>query len=152
MEWTRVSVQPSDDSLVDYLGFGDLKIGLDDHADDLHKSFLGDFSHLSEARERHTELVSEMHPSDLGAHFSTLGELLSEFGGEWVDSEIRIPFQGKTSREVVVETKNEEGVGLVRLISPERFGGIMRTFVMPKGSSLSDVRWEGEFLTMKIED
>ena len=152
MEWTRVGVEPSEDSLVGDLGFSDMKIGLDDHADDLHESFLGGFSNLSEARERHSELVSEMHPKDLSAPFSTLGELLSEFGGEWVGSEIKIPLQEATSGEVVVDTKNEEGRNLVRLMSPERFGGVMRTFALPAGSSLSGVRWEAEFLTMLIED
>jgi len=152
MEWTRVSVQPNEEPFTSNMGLGSKKIGLDDRADDLHQAFIGSFSHLSEAREKHEELVSEIHPRGHDPSISTLGELLSELGGEWAGSEIRIPLHESSREEFVIETKEEEAVVLVRLISPERFGGMIKTFALPTGSSLSGVRWEGEFLTMRIED
>ena len=152
MEWTRVSVQPNEEPFTSNMGLGGKKIGLDDRADDLHRAFIGSFSHLSEAREKHEELVSEIHPRGHDPSISTLGELLSELGGEWAGSEIRIPLHESSREEFVIETKEEEAVVLVRLISPERFGGMIKTFALPTGSSLSGVRWEGEFLTMRIEE
>ena len=152
MEWTRVSVQPNEEPFTSNMGLGGKKIGLDDRADDLHQAFIGSFSHLSEASEKHDELVSEIHPRGRDPSISTLGELLSELGGEWAGSEIRIPLHESSREEFVIETKEEEAVVLVRLSSPERFGGMSKTFALPTGSSLSGVRWEGEFLTMRIED
>ncbi len=138
MEWTRVSVQPNEEPFTSNMGLGGKKIGLDDRADDLHQAFIGSFSHLSEAREKHEELVSEIHPRGHDPSISTLGELLSELGGEWAGSEIRIPLHESSREEFVIETKEEEAVVLVRLISPERFGGMFKTFALPTGMRIED--------------
>jgi hypothetical protein len=43
----------------------------------------------------------------------------------------------------------EEGNQIVRLISPERFGGMLRTFRLPQGEVIMGANWEDGVLTMR---
>jgi hypothetical protein len=50
---------------------------------------------------------------------------------------------------VVVETLLEDRDQIVRLISPERFGGMLRTFRLPRGEAIMGANWEDGVLTMR---
>jgi hypothetical protein len=80
-----------------------------------------------------------------------LGEFVSEFGGEWSESEIRLPLSNANKRDFAIETTNENDSQIVRMISPERFGGLIRTFRLPRGMVVSGAIWEGEFITIKFD-
>jgi len=149
MEWTRVDVQ-SDSELEAFGGLSELKIGLDTDAESMHREFLNELPHLSEVREMHESVVSEVQSRVLSESVSTLGEFVSEFGGEWSDSEIRLPLPTANRNEFAIDTTNENGSQIVRMISPERFGGLLRSFRLPPGRSVSAAMWEGEFITIKL--
>ncbi|MBR79457.1 MAG: hypothetical protein CMA88_01550 [Euryarchaeota archaeon] len=151
MEWTRVNVQSDDDSIEDSSDFEDLKIGLDTNAESMHESFLKSMPHLSEVQERHILVVSEIESRALSSTVSSLGDFLSEFGGEWSESEIRVPLEAEIREGVVVDSKDEDGGQLVRIISPERFGGLLRSFRLPEGRRIVGASWEGEILSIKVD-
>ena len=58
---------------------------------------------------------------------------------------ISIPLPSTLPEELVVERLANERGDVVRLIAPERFGGILRKFALPEGSALARAVWsEGE--------
>ena len=151
MEWTRVNVQADDDPVEDSHDFGDLKIGLDTDAESMHEAFLQSLPHLSEVQERHIGVLSDVESRALSSTVSSLGDFLAEFGGEWSESEIRIPLQAEFREEIVVDAKEEAGSQLVRIIAPERFGGMLRSFRLPDGRSITGASLEGEILSIKLD-
>tara|TARA_B100000686_G_C16759242_1_gene957572 strand:- start:1034 stop:1489 length:456 start_codon:yes stop_codon:yes gene_type:complete len=151
MEWTRVNVQSDDEPIEDWPDFEDMKMGLDTDAESMHESFLKSMPHLSEVQERHVGVVSDIESRALSSTVSSLGDFLSEFGGEWSETEIRVPLQAEIREDVVVDTKDEDGDQLVRIISPERFGGMLRSFRLPDGRKIHGARWEGDILSIKID-
>jgi len=150
MEWTRVDVQ-SDAEIGAIGGLADLKVGLDTDAESMHRGFLNELPHLSEVMESHNSVVSEIESRVMSESVSTLGEFVSEFGGEWSESEIRLPLQATNKSELAIDTTIENDSQIVRLISPERFGGLIRTFRLPEGRSVAKAIWEGEFITIKLD-
>ncbi len=150
MEWTKVDVQ-SDSEMESIGSLADLKVGLDTDAESMHRGFLNELPHLSEVMEMHGSLVSDIESRALSDSVSTLGEFVSEFGGEWSESEIRLPLSNANKRDFAIETTNENDSQIVRMISPERFGGLIRTFRLPRGMVVSGAIWEGEFITIKFD-
>ena len=150
MEWTRVHLESDENSLETIHGFDDLKIGLDTDAESMHQNFLKAVPQLEEIKNRHNQMLSNLESRELGKTVSTLGDFLSEFGGEWSDPLIRIPISIADREGVVLEIGREESTELVRIISPERFGGMMRTFRVPDGKSLVSAIWEDECLILRL--
>ena len=150
MGWTRVDVQS--EAEIEAIGdLADLKVGLDTDAESMHRVFLNELPHLSDVMETHNSVVSEVESRVIGRSISTLGEFVSEFGGEWSGSEIRLPLQTTNKNEVAIDTTIENDSQIVRMISPERFGGLVRKFRLPEGRSVSEAIWEGEFITIKLD-
>lgn len=150
MEWTRVDVQS--EAEIEAIGdLADLKVGLDTDAESMHRVFLNELPHLSDVMETHNSVVSEVESRVIGRSISTLGEFVSEFGGEWSGSEIRLPLQTTNKNEVAIDTTIENDSQIVRMISSERFGGLVRKFRLPEGRSVSEAIWEGEFITIKLD-
>ena len=150
MEWTRVDVQ-SDAGIEATGGLADLKLGLDTDAESMHMGFLNELPHLSEVMEIHNSLVSDIESRVISDSVSTLGEFVSEFGGEWSESEIRLPLKTTNKRGFAIDTSIENESQLVRVVSPERFGGLIKTFRLPEGRSVSKAIWEGEFISIKLD-
>ncbi len=150
MEWTRVHIKTDDDSTKGHLGLDAKKLDLDTDAASMHQEFLRSLHHLSEVQEMHRGIVSDVSSKPLEATVSTLGEFVSEFGGEWGGSDVRVPLPSSLRDEIMVHTKNEGGRQLVRLISPERFGGSIKTFDLPHGKDLVEAFWEGDYLSMTL--
>ena len=150
MEWTRVDVQS--EAEIEAIGdLADLKVGLDTDAESMHRVFLNELPHLSDVMETHNSVVSEVESRVIGRSISTLGEFVSEFGGEWSGSEIRLPLQTTNKNEIAIDTTIENDSQIVRMISPERFGGLVRKFRLPEGRSVSEAIWEGEFIKIKLD-
>ncbi len=150
MEWTRVHLESDENSLETIHGFDDLKIGLDTDAESMHQNFLKAVPQLEEIKNRHNQMLSNLESRELRKTVSTLGDFLSEFGGEWSDPLIRMPISIADREGVVLEIGREESTELVRIISPERFGGMMRTFRVPDGKSLVSAIWEDECLILRL--
>ena len=51
---------------------------------------------------------------------------------------------------LVVESINQEEGALVRLIAPERFGGIIRHFSLSEGDSIAGARWSSGRLVLEL--
>jgi len=150
MEWTRVDVQS--ESIIDGIGgVGDLKIGLDTNAESMHKEFLGALPHLEEVQKMHGGVVSEIESRVLIDSVSSLGEFVSEFGGEWSESEIRLPLPPYNKSELVLDTKKDNISHIVRIIAPETFGGMLRSFRLPKGRRVLGAIWEGDVISIKLD-
>ena len=150
MEWKRVHLESDENSLETIHGFDDLKIGLDTDAESMHQNFLKAVPQLEEIKNRHNQMLSNLESRELRKTVSTLGDFLSEFGGEWSDPLIRMPISIADREGVVLEIGREESTELVRIISPERFGGMMRTFRVPDGKSLVSAVWEDECLLLRL--
>ncbi len=150
MEWKRVHLESDENSLETIHGFDDLKIGLDTDAESMHQNFLKAVPQLEEIKNRHNQMLSNLESRELRKTVSTLGDFLSEFGGEWSDPLIRMPISIADREGVVLEIGREESTELVRIISPERFGGMMRTFRVPDGKSLVSAIWEDECLILRL--
>ena len=151
MEWTKVDVQ-SDETIIDGVGgLADLKMGLDTDAESMHKEFLNSLPHLSEVRGMHGVVTSDIESRSLSDSVSTLGEFVSEFGGEWSESEIRLPLPAANRDEFTVDTKSDGVSQIVRMIAPENFGGMLRSFRLPKGRFVSGAIWEGEVISIKLD-
>ncbi len=151
MEWTRVDVQ-SDETIIDGVGgLADLKVGLDTDAESMHKEFLNSLPHLSEVQGMHEVVASDIESRALSDSVSTLGEFVSEFGGEWTESEIRLPLPAANRDEFAIDTNSDEVSQIVRMIAPEKFGGMLRSFRLPKERVVSGAIWEGEFISIKLD-
>ena len=150
MEWTRVDVQ-SDAEIESIGSLADLKVGLDTDAESMHMGFLNELPHLSEVMEVHNSVVSDIESRVMSDSISTLGEFVSEFGGEWTESEIRLPLKTANKSDFAIDTTIENDSQIVRVISPERFGGLIKTFRLPEGRSVSKAIWEGEFISIKLD-
>tara|TARA_Y100001970_G_scaffold93661_1_gene118002 strand:+ start:1850 stop:2302 length:453 start_codon:yes stop_codon:yes gene_type:complete len=150
MEWTRVDVQ-SDAEIESIGSLADLKVGLDTDAESMHMGFLNELPHLSEVMEVHNSVVSDIESRVMSDSVSTLGEFVSEFGGEWSESEIRLPLKTADKSKFAIDTTIENDSQIVRVISPERFGGLIRKFRLPEGRSVSKAIWEGEFISIKMD-
>ncbi len=150
MEWTRVDVQ-SDAEIESIGSLADLKVGLDTDAESMHMGFLNELPHLSEVMEVHNSVVSDIESRVMSDSVSTLGEFVAEFGGEWSESEIRLPLKTADKSKFAIDTTIENDSQIVRVISPERFGGLIRKFRLPEGRSVSKAIWEGEFISIKLD-
>ena len=155
MPWSRIEVEvevEGDDQ--ESGGLDSLKIGLDVDVQQMHELFLGGLPHLSEVQGRHEEILDGVSSTvgdakALARAAVPIGDFLAEIGGEWSGSEVKIPLPSSFPEGVVVETLLEEGEQIVRLISPERFGGMLRTFRLPVGEAIMGANWEGGVLTMR---
>ena len=150
MEWTRVDVQ-SDAEIESIGSLADLKVGLDTDAESMHMGFLNELPHLSEVMEVHNSVVSDIESRVMSDSVSTLGEFVSEFGGEWSESEIRLPLKTADKSKFAIDTTIENDSQIVRVVSPEMFGGLIKTFRLPEGRSVSKAIWEGEFISIKLD-
>ena len=57
----------------------------------------------------------------------------------------------KFPSEIIVETNRSRGNNLVRIISPEVFGGMIETFVIGENQEISNGKWINDFLELQIE-
>ena len=153
MPWSRIEIEVEDDE-EESVGVDPLKIGVDVDAQQMHELFLGGLPHLSEVQDRHEEILDGVSSTvgdakALARAAVPIGDFLAEIGGEWSGSEVRIPLPSSFPEGVVVETLLEEEEQIVRLIAPERFGGMLRTFRLPTGEAITGANWEDGVLTMR---
>ena len=83
MEWTSIDVESDKNIREEVGGLADLKVGLDTDAESMHREFMRVLPHLSDVQEMHSSVVSEIESRALNDEISSLGEFVSEIGGEW---------------------------------------------------------------------
>ena len=123
------------------------KKGLNSNAQEMHEKFLLDLPHLSEVQRNHQEVVSKIS-IDLeetkikSREISTIDQMLEEFGGEITEVMISLNYPSDSHEKIVVKTTKDENSQLVRIVSSEVFGGLLRTFRLPPGKELEKVTWD----------
>ncbi|MDP6661687.1 MAG: hypothetical protein QF760_00240 [Candidatus Thalassarchaeaceae archaeon] len=157
MRWSRIEIEVDGDDEEGGGSLENLGIGLDVNAQQMHEIFLGGLPHLSEVQDRHGEVLDEVaNVADVSKSVLrdavSMGDFLAELGGEWSGSEMAIPLPSPYPGGVVIETLVEEGLQIARLISPERFGGMLRTFRLPAGKTITGAIWEDGILTMRTSE
>lgn len=110
--------------------------GLDIDAETMHQRFLADLPHLESAKNNHNEVLTQIssridesktHSRSLDSHSVAFDELDREAAKAGFD--IHLDMDSLT--ELSVTTSIDDGRRLVRVIAPERFGGMIRTLSIP---------------------
>jgi hypothetical protein len=155
MQWSRVQVEILGPSGHAPSPLGIATPGLDVGAEQMHEEFLADLSHLDEVRRGHARVVSDVSEpietaKSLARDIQPLDEMLAELGGSLSADRISIPLPSAIPDDLVVERLASERGELVRLIAPERFGGIMRQFALPEDRVLTRAVWSEGELNLEI--
>lgn len=110
--------------------------GLDMDAETMHQRFLADLPHLESAKNNHNEVLTKIsdriyeaktHSRSLDSQSVAFEELDRETAKEGFDI---ILDKGSLS-QLSVTTAIDDGRRLIRVIAPERFGGMIRTLSVP---------------------
>ena len=151
MKWTSIDVESDEDIIEEAGGLADLKVGLDTDAESMHREFMKDLPHLSDVQQMHLSVVSEIESRALNDEVSSLGEFVSETGGEWSGNEIRIPLPSVQRDGFSIGTREDGDAQLVRIISAGRFGGMSRSFRLPEGMRVERAKWEGDIVSIRLD-
>jgi len=110
--------------------------GLDMDAETMHQRFLADLPHLESAKNNHNEVLTKIsdriyeaktHSRSLDSQSVAFEELDRDTAKEGFD----IILDKRTLSPLSVTTAIEDGRRLIRVIAPERFGGMIRTLSVP---------------------
>ena len=132
--WRKVEVMGSE-TLGEELD-DNLDRGLDIDAETMHQRFLADLPHLESAKNNHNEVLTQIsgridesktNSRSLDSDSVAFDELDREAAKAGFD--IHLDMDSLT--ELSVTTSIDDGRRLVRVIAPERFGGMIRTLSVP---------------------
>ena len=132
--WRKVEVVGSE-TLGEELD-DDLDRGLDIDAETMHLRFLADLPHLESAKNNHNEVLTQIsgridesktNSRSLDSDSVAFDELDREAAKAGFD--IHLDMDSLT--ELSVTTSIDDDRRLVRVIAPERFGGMIRTLSVP---------------------
>jgi len=110
--------------------------GLDMDAETMHQRFLADLPHLESAKNNHNEVLTKIsdriyeaktHSRSLDSQRVAFEELDRDTAKEGFD----IILDKRTLSQLSVTTAIEDGRRLIRVIAPERFGGMIHTLSVP---------------------
>lgn len=110
--------------------------GLDMDAETMHQRFLADLPHLESAKNNHNEVLTKIsdriyeaktHSRSLDSQSVAFEELDRDTAKEGFD----IILDKRTLSQLSVTSAIEDGRRLIRVIAPERFGGMIRTLSVP---------------------
>ena len=132
--WRKVEVEGSK-TLGEELD-DNLDRGLDINAETMHQRFLADLPHLESAKSNHNEVLTQIsgrideskeHSRSLDSQSVAFEELDRKAAKAGFD----IDLDTDSLTELSVTTSIDDGRRLVRVIAPERFGGMIRTLSVP---------------------
>ena len=110
--------------------------GLDMDAETMHQRFLADLPHLESAKNNHNEVLTQIsdriyeaktHSRSLDSQSVAFEELDRDTAKEGFD----IILDKRSLSQLLVTTAIEDSRRLIRVIAPERFGGMIRTLSVP---------------------
>ena len=132
--WRKVDVVGSNE-LAEVLD-ENLDRGLDIDAETMHERFLADLPHLESAKSNHNEILTDIsskieHSKKQTRTFDSDSVAFDELDRESAKAgfNIDLDIESLTSLSVTTSIDNERR--LVRVIAPERFGGMIRTLSVP---------------------
>jgi hypothetical protein len=134
-----------------------INTGLDATAEEMHQRFLTDLPHLDDAILEHQGVLTEsstvvsksLESARLfGSSSTEIEEINQDTIQQGFDLDLRqVDFEGLT-----VSTMLENGVNLVRIIAPERFGGLIQIYKLPQGISVERAIIDNGILQLKFLD
>ncbi len=132
--WRKVDVVGSNE-LAEVLD-ENLDRGLDIDAETMHERFLADLPHLESAKSNHNEILTDIsskieHSKKQNRTFDSDSVAFDELDRKSAKAgfDINLDIESLTSLSVTTSIDNERR--LVRVIAPERFGGMIRTLSVP---------------------
>ena len=156
MEWMRIELSIEDGLNIHGELPNNPNSGLDVTAEIMHNSFLSNMPHLEEVNNTHKSIISEISDTIKSEKISSrsnksLDLFLEDVGGILDNSKIKIPLSTRFPTEIIVETSRNKGNNLVRIMSPEVFGGMIETFKIGENQKISNGKWINDYLELQIE-
>ena len=110
--------------------------GLDIDAETMHQQFLADLPHLESAKNNHNEVLTQIsgkidESKKHSRSFDSQSVAFDELDREAAKAGFDIHLDMDSLTELSVTTSIDDGRRLVRVIAPERFGGMIRTLSVP---------------------
>ena len=132
--WRKVDVVGSND-LAEVLD-ENVDRGLDVDAESMHQRFLADLPHLESAKSNHNEILKQIsgkieHSKKHTRTFDSDSVAFDELDKESAKAGFDINLDIESLTSLTVTTSIDDERRLVRVIAPERFGGMIRTLSVP---------------------
>ena len=132
--WRKVEVVGSE-TLGEELD-DDLDRGLDIDAETMHQRFLADLPHLESAKNNHNEVLTQIsgridESKTNSRSLDSDSVAFDELDREAAKAGFDISLDMDSLTELSVTTSIDDGRRLVRVIAPERFGGMIHTLSVP---------------------
>ena len=132
--WRKVEVGGSE-NLGEELD-DNLDRGLDIDAETMHQRFLADLPHLESAKNNHNEVLTQIsgridESKTNSRSLDSDSVAFDELDREAAKAGFDIDLDMDSLTELSVTTSIDDGRRLVRVIAPERFGGMIRTLSVP---------------------
>ena len=132
--WRKVDVVGSND-LAEVLD-ENVDRGLDVDAESMHQRFLADLPHLESAKSNHNEILTQIsgkieHSKKHTRTFDSDSVAFDELDKESAKAGFDINLDIGSLTGLTVTTSIDDERRLVRVIAPERFGGMIRTLSVP---------------------
>ena len=132
--WRKVEVGGSE-NLGEELD-DNLDRGLDIDAETMHQQFLADLPHLESAKNNHNEVLTQIsgridESKTNSRSLDSDSVAFDELDREAAKAGFEISLDMDSLTELSVTTSIDDGRRLVRVIAPERFGGMIRTLSVP---------------------
>jgi len=110
--------------------------GLDIDAETMHKRFLADLRHLESAKNNHNEVLTQIsgridESKTNSRSLDSDSVAFDELDREAAKAGFDISLDMDSLTELSVTTSIDDGRRLVRVIAPERFGGMIHTLSVP---------------------
>ena len=110
--------------------------GLDIDAESMHHRFLADIPHLESAKSNHNEILKQIsgkieHSKKHTRTFDSDSVAFDELDKESAKAGFDINLDIESLTSLTVTTCIDDERRLVRVIAPERFGGMIRTLSVP---------------------
>lgn len=132
--WRKVEVLGSE-TLCEELD-DNLDRGLDIDAETMHQQFLADLPHLESAKNNHNEVLTQIssridESKTNSRSLDSDSVAFDELDREAAKTGFDISLDMDSLTELSVTTSIDDGRRLVRVIAPERFGGMIRILSVP---------------------
>ena len=132
--WRKVEVLGSE-TLGEELD-DNLDRGLDIDAETMHQQFLADLPHLESAKNNHNEVLTQIsgridESKTNSRSLDSDSVAFDELDREAAKAGFEISLDMDSLTELSVTTSTDDGRRLVRVIAPERFGGMIHTLSVP---------------------
>ena len=132
--WRKVEVEGSK-TLGEELD-DNLDRGLDIDAETMHQRFLADLPHLESAKSNHNEVLTQISgridkSKEDSRSLDAQSVAFEELDRKAAKAGFDIDLDTDSLTELSVTTSIDDGRRLVRVIAPERFGGMIRTLSVP---------------------